>query len=38
VIKLDRAARLVRDLLNIVGELQNRQCGFISFGVCDTTK
>ena len=39
VTKLDRVARSARDLLNIVGELKDRDCGFISLGDswCDTT-
>jgi DNA invertase Pin-like site-specific DNA recombinase len=39
VTKLDRIARSSRDLHNIIGELQERGCGFISLGDswCDTT-
>jgi DNA invertase Pin-like site-specific DNA recombinase len=39
VTKLDRLARSSRDLHNIVGELQERSCGFVSLGEswCDTT-
>jgi DNA invertase Pin-like site-specific DNA recombinase len=39
VTKLDRVARSARDLLNIVGELKDRGCGFLSIGDswCDTT-
>ena len=39
VTKLDRVARSARDLLNIVGELKDRDCGFLSLGDswCDTT-
>jgi DNA invertase Pin-like site-specific DNA recombinase len=39
VTKLDRVARSARDLLNIVGELRDRDCGFVSLGDtwCDTT-
>jgi DNA invertase Pin-like site-specific DNA recombinase len=39
VTKLDRVARSARDLLNIVGDLRDRDCGFISLGDswCDTT-
>src|SRR5262245_16636190 len=39
VTKLDRVARSARDLLNIVHDLKDRGCGFISIGDtwCDTT-
>jgi DNA invertase Pin-like site-specific DNA recombinase len=39
VTKLDRVARSARDLLNIIGDLKDRNCGFISLGDswCDTT-
>lgn len=39
VTKLDRIARSSRDLHNIIGELQERSCGFVSLGDswCDTT-
>jgi DNA invertase Pin-like site-specific DNA recombinase len=39
VTKLDRLARSSRDLHNIVGELKERGCGFLSLGEswCDTT-
>src|SRR5262245_57919082 len=39
VTKLDRIARSARDLLNIVHDLKDRDCGFISIGDtwCDTT-
>lgn len=39
VAKLDRVARSARDLLNIVGELREQGCGFVSLGDtwCDTT-
>jgi DNA invertase Pin-like site-specific DNA recombinase len=39
VTKLDRIARSSRDLHNIIGELQERGCGFVSLGEswCDTT-
>ena len=39
VTKLDRVARSARDLLNIVHQLQERGCGFVSLGDawCDTT-
>jgi DNA invertase Pin-like site-specific DNA recombinase len=39
VTKLDRLARSSRDLHNIIGELQERSCGFVSLGEswCDTT-
>jgi DNA invertase Pin-like site-specific DNA recombinase len=39
VTKLDRLARSSRDLHNIVGELQEHSCGFVSLGEswCDTT-
>src|SRR5262245_10508635 len=39
VCKLDRVARSARDLLNIIHELKERGCGFISLGDswCDTT-
>lgn len=39
VTKLDRLARSSRDLHNIIGELQERGCGFVSLGDnwCDTT-
>jgi DNA invertase Pin-like site-specific DNA recombinase len=39
VAKLDRLARSSRDLHNIVHELQERACGFVSLGEswCDTT-
>jgi DNA invertase Pin-like site-specific DNA recombinase len=39
VTKLDRLARSSRDLHNIVHELQERGCGFVSLGEswCDTT-
>jgi DNA invertase Pin-like site-specific DNA recombinase len=39
VCKLDRLARSSRDLHNIVGELKERGCGFLSLGEswCDTT-
>jgi DNA invertase Pin-like site-specific DNA recombinase len=39
VTKLDRVARSARDLLNIIHELKERSCGFISLGDswCDTT-
>jgi len=39
VTKLDRIARSSRDLHNIVGELHDRGCGFVSLGDgwCDTT-
>ena len=39
VVKLDRLARSSRDLHNIIGELQERGCGFVSLGEswCDTT-
>jgi DNA invertase Pin-like site-specific DNA recombinase len=39
VTKLDRLARSSRDLHNILGELQERGCGFVSLGEswCDTT-
>jgi DNA invertase Pin-like site-specific DNA recombinase len=39
VTKLDRVARSARDLLNMVHELKERGCGFISLGDswCDTT-
>jgi DNA invertase Pin-like site-specific DNA recombinase len=39
VCKLDRLARSSRDLHNIIGELQERGCGFVSLGEawCDTT-
>jgi DNA invertase Pin-like site-specific DNA recombinase len=40
VTKLDRVARSARDLLNIVGELKDRDCGFVSLGDtwCDTNE
>ena len=39
VTKLDRVARSARDLLNIVHQLQEARCGFVSLGNswCDTT-
>ena len=39
VTKLDRLARSSRDLHNILGELGERECGFVSLGEawCDTT-
>jgi len=39
VTKLDRVARSARDLLNIVHDLGDRDCGFVSLGDtwCDTT-
>jgi DNA invertase Pin-like site-specific DNA recombinase len=39
VTKLDRVARSARDLLNIVHDLKDRDCGFVSLGDswCDTT-
>ena len=39
VTKLDRLARSSRDLHNILHELQERSCGFVSLGEswCDTT-
>jgi DNA invertase Pin-like site-specific DNA recombinase len=39
VTKLDRLARSSRDLHNIIGELAERSCGFVSLGEtwCDTT-
>jgi DNA invertase Pin-like site-specific DNA recombinase len=39
VTKLDRLARSSRDLHNILGDLQERGCGFVSLGEtwCDTT-
>jgi DNA invertase Pin-like site-specific DNA recombinase len=39
VTKLDRLARSSRDLQNILHELQERSCGFVSLGEtwCDTT-
>jgi DNA invertase Pin-like site-specific DNA recombinase len=39
VTKLDRLARSSRDLLNILGELEDGACGFVSLGEswCDTT-
>jgi DNA invertase Pin-like site-specific DNA recombinase len=39
VTKLDRLARSSRDLHNIVGDLAERSCGFVSLGDtwCDTT-
>jgi DNA invertase Pin-like site-specific DNA recombinase len=39
VTKLDRVARSARDLLNIIGELKDGGCGFVSLGDswCDTT-
>src|SRR5262245_19640702 len=39
VCKLDRVARSARDLLNIIHELKERSCGFISLSDswCDTT-
>ena len=39
VTKLDRVARSARDLLNIVHDLKDRGCGFVSLGDswCDTT-
>ena len=39
VTKLDRLARSSRDLHNIIGELKDRGCGFVSLGDswCDTT-
>jgi DNA invertase Pin-like site-specific DNA recombinase len=39
VAKLDRLARSTRDLLNILHELDERGCGFVSLGEawCDTT-
>jgi DNA invertase Pin-like site-specific DNA recombinase len=39
VTKLDRVARSARDLLNIVHQLQEARCGFVSLGDawCDTT-
>jgi DNA invertase Pin-like site-specific DNA recombinase len=39
VTKLDRLARSSRDLLNIVGQLEEGSCGFVSLGEawCDTT-
>src|SRR5216683_7785635 len=39
VTKLDRLARSSRDLHNILGELAERACGFVSLGEswCDTT-
>src|SRR3974377_1013832 len=39
VTKLDRVARSARDLLNIIHELKERSCGFMSRGDtwCDTT-
>jgi DNA invertase Pin-like site-specific DNA recombinase len=39
VTKLDRIARSSRDLHNIIGELQEFGCGFVSLGEnwCDTT-
>src|SRR5262249_12603420 len=39
VTKLDRVTRSARDLLNIIGELKERGCGFVSLGDswCDTT-
>ena len=39
VTKLDRVARSARDLLNIVAEIRDKECGFVSLGDswCDTT-
>ena len=39
VTKLDRVARSARDLLNIIHEMKERGCGFVSLGDswCDTT-
>jgi DNA invertase Pin-like site-specific DNA recombinase len=39
VTKLDRLARSSRDLHNVLHELQERSCGFVSLGEtwCDTT-
>jgi DNA invertase Pin-like site-specific DNA recombinase len=39
VTKLDRLARSSRDLLNILGQLEEGSCGFVSLGEawCDTT-
>jgi DNA invertase Pin-like site-specific DNA recombinase len=39
VTKLDRVARSSKDLHNILGELKDRECGFVSLGEgwCDTT-
>jgi DNA invertase Pin-like site-specific DNA recombinase len=39
VTKLDRLARSSRDLLNILGQLEEGACGFVSLGEtwCDTT-
>ena len=39
VTKLDRVARSSRDMHNILGELAERNCGFVSLGEgwCDTT-
>jgi DNA invertase Pin-like site-specific DNA recombinase len=39
VTKLDRLARSARDLLNILGQLEEGSCGFVSLGEawCDTT-
>ena len=39
VVKLDRLARSSRDLQNILHDLQERGCGFVSLGEswCDTT-
>jgi DNA invertase Pin-like site-specific DNA recombinase len=39
VVKLDRLARSSRNLHNIIGDLQERGCGFLSLGEswCDTT-
>ena len=39
VVKLDRLARSSRDLQNIVHELDDLSCGFVSLGEswCDTT-
>ena len=39
VVKLDRLARSSRDLQNILHELQEMGCGFVSLGEswCDTT-
>ena len=39
VVKLDRLARSSRDLHNILGDLAERGCGFVSLGEawCDTT-
>ena len=39
VVKLDRLARSSRDLQNILHELQEMSCGFVSLGEswCDTT-